>query len=36
MADYKQLTIDRASPGIWEVTFSNPPINILDDGLRRT
>jgi enoyl-CoA hydratase/carnithine racemase len=29
--DYKQLTIDRSKPGLWMVTFSNPPINLLDD-----
>jgi enoyl-CoA hydratase/carnithine racemase len=30
MFDYKQLTIDHSRPGLWTVTFSNPPINLLD------
>jgi enoyl-CoA hydratase/carnithine racemase len=30
MSDYKQLSIDRTRPGVWEATFSNPPINLLD------
>jgi enoyl-CoA hydratase/carnithine racemase len=27
----RQLSIDRARPGIWTVTISNPPINMLDE-----
>lgn len=27
---YTQLTIDRSKPGLQTVTFSNPPINLLD------
>jgi enoyl-CoA hydratase/carnithine racemase len=30
MPNYKQFTIDRSKPGLWTVTFSNPPINLLD------
>jgi enoyl-CoA hydratase/carnithine racemase len=30
MFDYKQLSIDHSRPGLWTVTFSNPPINLLD------
>lgn len=29
MADHPQFNIDRAHPGRWTVTFSNPPINIF-------
>ena len=29
-SDYKQLAIDRSKPGLWTVTFSNPPINLLE------
>ena len=29
MFDYKQLTIDHSRPGLWTVTFSNPPINMF-------
>ena len=28
--DSKQLAIDRSKPGLWTVTFSNPPINLLE------
>ena len=27
-----QLSIDRSRPGIWNVSVSNPPINMLDEG----
>jgi enoyl-CoA hydratase/carnithine racemase len=27
-----QLSIDRSHPGIWTVSISNPPINMLDEG----
>lgn len=27
----RQLSIDRSRPGIWNVSISNPPINMLDD-----
>jgi enoyl-CoA hydratase/carnithine racemase len=30
MADYQYLTIDRSKAGQWVITFSNPPINMLD------
>src|ERR1700722_9436431 len=29
MFDYKQLTIDQPRPGLWTVTFNNPPINMF-------
>ena len=29
MRDYKQLTIDHSRPGLWTITFSNPPINMF-------
>ena len=29
MLDYKQFTIDHSRPGLWTVTFSNPPINMF-------
>ena len=29
MFDYKQLTIDHSRPGLWTITFSNPPINMF-------
>ena len=29
MFDYKQLTIDRSRPGLWTITFNNPPINMF-------
>jgi hypothetical protein len=29
MSDYKQLTIDHSRPGLWTITFSNPPINMF-------
>jgi enoyl-CoA hydratase/carnithine racemase len=29
MFDYKQLSIDHSRPGLWTVTFSNPPINMF-------
>jgi enoyl-CoA hydratase/carnithine racemase len=29
MLDYKQFTIDRSKPGLWSITFSNPPINMF-------
>ncbi len=29
MLDYKQLTIDHSRPGLWTITFSNPPINMF-------
>jgi len=28
--DYKQLAFDRSRPGLWTVTFNNPPINLLE------
>jgi enoyl-CoA hydratase/carnithine racemase len=28
--DFSQLDIDRTAPGRWTITFSNPPINMLD------
>jgi enoyl-CoA hydratase/carnithine racemase len=30
MPDYKHLTIARGPNGLWTVTFSNPPINLLE------
>ena len=30
MSDYLHLMIDRVKPGLWTVTFSNPPINLLE------
>jgi enoyl-CoA hydratase/carnithine racemase len=29
MPDHSQFNIDRAYPGLWTITFSNPPINIF-------
>jgi enoyl-CoA hydratase/carnithine racemase len=29
MRDYKQLTIDHSRPGLWAITFNNPPINMF-------
>ncbi len=29
MFDYKQLTIDHSRPGLWAITFCNPPINMF-------
>jgi enoyl-CoA hydratase/carnithine racemase len=29
MSEFKQLSVDRSRPGIWTVTFSNPPINMF-------
>jgi enoyl-CoA hydratase/carnithine racemase len=29
MSDYSQFNIDRTYPGLWTITFSNPPINIF-------
>ena len=29
MSDLSQFNIDRTSPGLWTITFSNPPINIF-------
>jgi enoyl-CoA hydratase/carnithine racemase len=29
MSDHSQFNIDRACPGRWTITFSNPPINIF-------
>jgi enoyl-CoA hydratase/carnithine racemase len=29
MSDYSQFKIDRTYPGLWMITFSNPPINIF-------
>jgi enoyl-CoA hydratase/carnithine racemase len=29
MSGQAHLTVDRSEPGIWRVTFSNPPINML-------
>src|SRR5271165_5863905 len=29
MFDYNQLTIDHSRPGLWTITFSNPPINMF-------
>ena len=30
MADYQHLTIDRSQAGRWTITFSNPPLNVVD------
>lgn len=30
MASDRQLSIDRTKPGVWDVSFNNPPINLLD------
>ncbi|MGH8317393.1 MAG: enoyl-CoA hydratase/isomerase family protein [Steroidobacteraceae bacterium] len=30
MSDYVHLMVDRVKPGLWTVTFSNPPINLLE------
>ena len=29
MLDYKQFAIDHSTPGLWTITFSNPPINMF-------
>jgi len=29
MFDYKQFKIDHSTPGLWTITFSNPPINLF-------
>jgi enoyl-CoA hydratase/carnithine racemase len=29
MFDFEQLAVDRSTPGLWTVTFSNPPINMF-------
>jgi len=29
MPDHSQFHIDRTHPGLWTVTFSNPPINMF-------
>src|SRR3984957_690712 len=29
MFDYKQLRINHSTPGLWTVTFNNPPINMF-------
>jgi enoyl-CoA hydratase/carnithine racemase len=29
MADHSQFKIDRTCPGLWTITFSNPPINMF-------
>ena len=29
MPDYAQFDIDRTHPGLWKITFSNPPINMF-------
>jgi enoyl-CoA hydratase/carnithine racemase len=29
MTDHSQFRIDRAHPGLWTITFSNPPINMF-------
>ncbi len=29
MSDYSQFNTDRTFPGVWRVTFSNPPINMF-------
>ena len=29
MPDHSQFNIDRTYPGLWTITFSNPPINIF-------
>ena len=29
MSEFKQLSVDRSTPGLWTVTFSNPPINMF-------
>ena len=30
--DTPQLSVARSRTGVWTVTFSNPPINMLDDA----
>jgi enoyl-CoA hydratase/carnithine racemase len=32
MSEYEQLTVEKKSPAYWEVTFGNPPINLIDYG----
>ena len=29
MPDYSQFNIDRTHPGLWTITFNNPPINMF-------
>jgi enoyl-CoA hydratase/carnithine racemase len=29
MRNYRQLEVERSNPGLWTVTFSNPPINMF-------
>ncbi len=29
MSDHSQFNIDRTCPGLWTITFSNPPINMF-------
>jgi hypothetical protein len=29
MPDHSQFNIDRTYPGLWTITFSNPPINMF-------
>jgi enoyl-CoA hydratase/carnithine racemase len=29
MSDHQQLNIDRSYPGLWTITFNNPPINMF-------
>ncbi len=29
----KRITVDKATPGYWRVTLSNPPINAIDDRM---
>jgi enoyl-CoA hydratase/carnithine racemase len=30
MSEFEHLTVDRSKPGRWTITFSNPPINMLE------
>jgi nitrogen fixation/metabolism regulation signal transduction histidine kinase len=30
MPEFEHLTVDRSKPGRWTITFSNPPINMLE------
>ena len=29
MTDFSQFNTDRTQPGVWSITFSNPPINMF-------
>jgi hypothetical protein len=34
MTDTKhKLIVDKTTPGLWKVTFDNPPINLVDDSM---